>query len=62
MRRRREKVEVTRVLRGGEWNLYSNLAVVSFRCELVVEQDFESISQNMNTSRKTGLYNGSTVW
>ena len=38
----REKVEVMRAVRGGEWNVNSNPVVVSVKCELVVEHDFEA--------------------
>ena len=38
----REKMEVMRAVRGGEWNVNSNPVVVSVECELVVEHDFES--------------------
>jgi len=38
----REKVEVMRAVRGGEWNVNSNPVVVNVECELVVEHDFES--------------------
>ena len=38
----REKVEVMRAVRGGEWNVNSNPVVVSVKCDLVVEHDFES--------------------
>ena len=38
----REKVEVMRAVRGGEWNVNSNPVVVSVECELVVEHDFEA--------------------
>ena len=37
----REKVEVMRAVRGGEWNVNSNPVVVSVECDLVVEHDFE---------------------
>ena len=42
MRRRREKVKVLWVVRGGEWNVGSSPAAVSTRCALVIEHDFES--------------------
>jgi hypothetical protein len=38
----REKVEVMRAVRGGEWNVNSNPVVVSVKYDLVVEHDFES--------------------
>ena len=38
----REKVEVMRAVRGGEWNVNSNPVVVNVKCEFVVEHDFES--------------------
>jgi len=38
----REKVEVMRAVRGGEWNVNSNPVVVSVKCELVVDHDFEA--------------------
>ena len=38
----REKVEVMRAVRGGEWNVNSNPVVVSVKCELVIEHDFEA--------------------
>ena len=38
----REKVEVMRAVKGGEWNVNSNPVVVNIKCELVVEHDFES--------------------
>ena len=38
----REKVEVMRAVRGGEWNVNSNPVVVSVKRDLVVKHDFES--------------------
>jgi len=38
----KEKMEIMRSVRGGEWNVNSNPVVVSVRCELVVDHDFGS--------------------
>jgi hypothetical protein len=38
----KEKMEVMQSVKGGEWNVNSNPVVVSLKCRLVVEHDFES--------------------
>lgn len=38
----KEKMEIMKAVKGGEWNVNSNPVVVSAEYELVVEHDFES--------------------